>query len=116
MPVSIQAYVNDESRDVVSLETAPIPDLDYLTLEYGSGEGNGRPPFLFATSEDYVAGAYHLRDTEADDACPGCYRVRGVSVRYKNRTTVLAPVREEIVVKVVALEPPTEPLPVFTAR
>ncbi len=116
MPVSIQAYVNGESRDVVSLEAAPIADLDYLSLEYGDGEGTGRPPFLFATSDDYVAGAYHLRDTEAEGARPGCYRVRGVNVRYKNRTTVLAPVRDEIVVKVVALEPSTEPVPVFSAR
>ncbi|MEA2664503.1 MAG: hypothetical protein QOI11_1447 [Candidatus Eremiobacteraeota bacterium] len=117
MELPVQVYVNDEPRDVLSLECPRIANLHSLWLKYGRSDGGGSyGPGMCATDRDYVAGAYHLQVNEYGFRNPGSYRVRGIELRYINGATALAPVRDEIVVNVRQVEPPSEAAPVFTAR
>lgn len=117
MELPVQVFVNDEPRDVLSLECARIANLETLSLRFGRNDDGGRfGPSMYATDRDYLAGAYHLRVNEYGLRMPGSYRVREIELRYANGATSLAPVRDEIVVKVLQAQPPAEPAPVFTAR
>ncbi len=117
MELPIQVYVNDEPRDVLSLECARIADLETLWLRFEpSDDGSRFGPSMYATDRDYLAGAYHLRVNEYGYRSPGSYRAREIELKYANGATVLAPVRDTIVAKVFEVPPPAEPVPAFTVR
>ncbi len=116
MALPVQVYVNDEPRDVLSLECARIANLESLSLKYGRSDDGRYGPNMFATDRDYVAGAYHVRVNEYGFSAPGSYRVREIELTYANGATATAPVRDEIVVTVRSVQPPSETVPVFTAR
>jgi hypothetical protein len=117
MELPVQVYVNDEPRDVLSLECERIANLETLWLRFGPSDDSSRfGPSMYATDRDYLAGAYHLRVNEYGLRTPGSYRAREIELKYANGATVLAPVRDAIVAKVLEVQPPAEPAPVFTAR
>jgi hypothetical protein len=105
--------VNGKRRRLIRLAVPePIPNLDFLSLEFGGLRG----PYFHASRIDYRLGAYRFRPSSIRIPRPGTYRPRAVGINYTDGTRAESPLLDVIEISVAAIPKRPEHLPLFTAR